>query len=86
MKTKQEEIEHINELYNKGEISLDEATLRRDAINEMPDSKFAKNSRGKKRSAIKELSVEERILKDTLILVGVVAVVYELVTNIDIHV
>ena len=62
MKTKQEEIEHINELYNKGEISLDEAILRRDAINEMPDSKFAKNSRGKKRSAIKELSVEERIL------------------------
>jgi len=31
-------------------------------------------------------TVEERIIKDTLILVGVSAVVYELVTNIDIHV
>jgi len=31
-------------------------------------------------------AVQERILKDTLILVGVIAVVYELVTNIDIHV
>ena len=62
MKTRQEEIEHINEQYNKGEITLDEATSKRDAISKMPDSKFAKNSRAKKKTAMKELSIEDRIL------------------------
>ena len=31
MKTRKEETEHINELYNNGEISLSEADKKRDA-------------------------------------------------------
>ena len=62
MKTRQEEIEQVNELYNKGEITLDEATSKRDAISKMAESKFAKNPRAKKRTAMKEFSVEDKIL------------------------
>ena len=32
MKTRNEEIEHINELYNKGEISISEAEKRRNSL------------------------------------------------------
>ena len=62
MKTRKEEVEHINELYNNGEISLSEADKKRDALKEMPDSKFAKTPTIKKKAVVKELSYEDKVL------------------------
>ena len=62
MKTRNEEIEHINELYNKGEISISEAEKRRDSLKKMPDDKFAKTPTLKKKKEVKKLSYEDEVL------------------------
>ena len=62
MKTRKEENDLLNNLYNNGEISLRELDIRRDALKEMPDSKFAKTPTVKKKAVVKELSYEDKVL------------------------
>jgi len=63
MKTRKEEIEDINELYNNGEISLSEADNKRNAIKEMSDSEFA-NVPSKK--VVPKVSFEDKVLKQLI--------------------
>ena len=62
MKTRKEENDLLNNLYNNGEISLKELDKRRDALKEMPDSKFSKSPTVKKKAVVKELSYEDKVL------------------------
>jgi len=62
MKTRKEENDLLNNLYNNGEISLRELDIRRDALKEMPDSKFSKTPTVKKKAVVKELSYEDKVL------------------------
>ncbi len=66
MKTRKEEIEDINELYNNGEISLSEADNKRNALKEMPDSEFANDPLKKVVPEASEASFEDKVLKQLI--------------------
>jgi len=63
MKTRKEEIEDINELYNNGEISLSEADNKRNALKQMSDSEFANDPLKK---VVPNVSFEDKVLKQLI--------------------